>query len=401
LKLILTSWKCNPLDCERRGSDNAIGEHPFIASMKTKFFKSAVLENKQRGAMTCLLFLCLISSGLASATVQLSNPKRITAMQVGSAAEGARVTIVSDSALSDYEAFRRGDRFYVKIPSAEFTSAVPQLRADGFENVQGQRVGDNVVVSFKLQPGASARVDQRSNRLDVVFSAPGRNPLNSASAASARGLADAPRTSFDRGANAAGPFPRGSATIFHDWAIAEGSRTTTGRRASKNSLSNNLPVDGNSQSTASNGAANPASPVLLPSSIPAPTSYTSSPNATPAGLASSNPAASSTGNGFLDWKARRRSALQWVSANRFATLLGGLIVSSLILFLATVVHSRRVGGDDGLPKTTPSELAKKPSIALASVAADFKNRMLSKRSITSPTARLGEHEEEEREVFEL
>jgi len=30
------------------------------------------------------------------------------------------VTIVSDSALNDYEAFRRGDRFYVKIPQAEF-----------------------------------------------------------------------------------------------------------------------------------------------------------------------------------------------------------------------------------------------------------------------------------------
>ena len=362
----------------------------------------------------------------------MSNPKRITAMQVGSAAEGARVTIVSDSALSDYEAFRRGDRFYVKIPSAEFTSAVPQLRADGFEDVQGQRVGDSVVVSFKLQPGASARVDQRSNRLDVVFSAPGRNLLNSTSAASARGLAGAPRTSFDRGANAAGPFPRGSATIFHDEAIAEGSRATTGRRAPKNSLSNNLPADGNSQSTTSNGTANSASPALLPSSIPAPTSHTSSPTATPAALASSNPIASTTANGFLDWKARRHSALQWVSANRFATLLGGLIVSSLILFLATLVHSRRnsvivkhldapeaktkiqpkfssavgfdkVGGDNGLPKTTPSELAKKPSIALASVAADFKNHawMLSKPSITSPTAGSGEHEEEEREVFEL
>lgn len=79
------------------------------------------------------------------------------------------MTVVSDSALNDYEAFRRGDRFYVKIPLADFSSALPQLRADGFEDVQVQRVGDNVVVSFKLQPGATARVEQRSNRLDVIF----------------------------------------------------------------------------------------------------------------------------------------------------------------------------------------------------------------------------------------
>lgn len=102
----------------------------------------------------------------------------------------------TDSALSDYEAFRRGDRFYVKIPSAEFTSAVPHLRADGFEDVQGERVGDSVIVSFKLQPGASARVHQRLNGLDVVFSAPGRNLFNPANGASNRATTGAsdPRT---------------------------------------------------------------------------------------------------------------------------------------------------------------------------------------------------------------
>ncbi len=97
----------------------------------------------------------------------------MTALQLGDSAEGARVTIVSDSALNDYEAFRRGDRFYVKIPQADFSAGNPTFRGNGFEDVRVQEVGDSVIVSFKLQPGATARVDQRSNRLDVIFSAVG------------------------------------------------------------------------------------------------------------------------------------------------------------------------------------------------------------------------------------
>ncbi len=345
LTRILTSWKCDPLDCKRRGSNNEIGEHPFIAPMKTKFFKSAVLENKRRGAMACLLFFCLISCDLTSVAVQLGNQKRITAMQVGSAAEGARVTIVSDSALSDYEAFRRGDRFYVKIPSAEFTSAVPHLRADGFEDVQGERVGDSVIVSFKLQPGASARVDQRSNRLDVVFSAPRRNLFNPADGASNRAATGArgPRTSLDRGAGTAGSLPPGSAGIFREGAITGNSRSGNGRRAPQNSLlPNNVPAAANSLSTTNVGANSP-SPVVSPSPILLLPSAAYPPllTVTPAVPASSQTAVNSTAaNGFLNWKSRGRVALQWISANRLATFPGALILLSLTLYL-TMVRPRR------------------------------------------------------------
>src|SRR5713226_8686950 len=36
-----------------------------------------------------------------------------------------------------------------------------------------QRGADSTVISFRLQPGATAHVEQRANRLEVVFSAPG------------------------------------------------------------------------------------------------------------------------------------------------------------------------------------------------------------------------------------
>jgi hypothetical protein len=381
--------------------------------MKTKIFRSAVVENKQRGAMACLLFVCLIFFDLTSVAVQVSNPKRITAVQVGSAAEGARVTIVSDSALSDYEAFRRGDRFYVKIPSAEFTSAVPHLRADGFEDVQGQRFGDSVIVSFKLQPGASARVDQRSNRLDVVFSAPRRNLFNPANAATNRETTGAGH----RGPDAAGPLPPDSPTIFREGAITGKSLSANGRRASQNSLLPiNAPTEANSLST-TNAAANSPPPGVFPSSILAPSTYPSSTAATPAAPVSSKPAVgSTTSSGFLNWKTRSKVGMQWLSANHLATLVGILILFSLISYPAMAfrrrrknIRAKRAHVANVQPKIQPKysgadfdqaggdDLLTKP----AGVNSENHARVPPLPSITLPTAGLRKHEEEEREVFEL
>src|ERR1700704_4052990 len=113
--------------------------------MKTRFLKSAVLKHKQR-SVVALFFVCLILPALITGSAQLRNQKHVVALQLGEAAEGSRVTVVSDAALNDYEAFRRGDTFYVKIPLADFTSSFPHLRANGFEAANVQQVGDAVVV---------------------------------------------------------------------------------------------------------------------------------------------------------------------------------------------------------------------------------------------------------------
>src|SRR6185312_4531003 len=86
--------------------------------------------------------------------------------------EGSRVAISSDQSLNNYEAYRRGDRFYVKIPAADVPRA-EAVRGRGFADVKAQRAGESTVVSFRLQPGATAHVEQRANRLDVVVSVPG------------------------------------------------------------------------------------------------------------------------------------------------------------------------------------------------------------------------------------
>jgi hypothetical protein len=96
----------------------------------------------------------------------------VTTLRSSDSPEGSRVAINSDQSLSNYEAYRRGDRFYVKIPAADVPRA-EATRGRGFADVKVQRGSDSTVISFRLQPGATAHVEQRSNKLDVVFSAPG------------------------------------------------------------------------------------------------------------------------------------------------------------------------------------------------------------------------------------
>ena len=98
--------------------------------------------------------------------------QHIATVRSSDSTEGSRVAITSDQSLNDYEAYRRGDRFYVKIPAADVPRA-EAVRGRGFVDVKAQKSGDNTILSFRLQPGATAHVEQRANKLDVVVSVPG------------------------------------------------------------------------------------------------------------------------------------------------------------------------------------------------------------------------------------
>jgi hypothetical protein len=441
LSRIWMSMNRDPLDCARRGSDNGAGISPSFAPMKIKFLKSVVLKNKQRGVVALLLFVCLTLLVLTTGTAQLRNQKRIVALQLGEAAEGSRVTVVSDSALNDYEAFRRGDRSYVKIPLADFSSAMPQLRADGFEDVQVQKVGDNVVVSFKLQPGATARVEQRSNRLDVIFSAPNRSARNNSANTTANRAASGSNTSRstqDRGTDTAGPMPGSSELSYRQRVVTERTPDGNERRPPQNSRAPINPSIASSRNSnkgvqlnSGNSAVKSPSPVPSPTSVLSPaTSHTypplttASPAVSPRSNAAVNSSAPSASPSVLNWKTRWHSAVQWMSANRLATLLGALILLSLILYL--VLGLRRRGRDPkakrlkalkAQPKVQPkvqpthsaevemaSEFGKDRAIAApVATAAAHHSSELTKPSIASATAGHDEssREEEEREVFEL
>ncbi len=293
--------------------------------MKTKFLKSVVLESKQCCGVALLSFVCSLWFAVMPVAAQSPNQKRITALQPGAAAEGSRLTIVSDSALNDYEAFRRGDHFYVKIPLAESTSELPHCCGDGFKDVKVKKVGDNLVVSFRLQPGASARVDQRSNELDVIFSAPNRSLRDN----TANAITEAAR-------------------VENESRPPQNRRRPSNPHTNLNIGANNHLTSGNNESSASN--VTNSLPPALPSQSSIPTtstsaSYPATTTAPPATLSSSKPVLSSSSSSespsSLNWRTRGQSALRWVWANRLATLIGALVLLSLILYLAMALRRRQ------------------------------------------------------------
>ena len=110
------------------------------------------------------------SNANASAQGQKSErPKRVFVGQGSSTAKEARQTIKSDNPLNDYSAYRSGDRFVVVLPKADASAVARGGAGKGYSEMQVQQRGNDVVLSYKLQPGAKPRVEQKFNRLDVVF----------------------------------------------------------------------------------------------------------------------------------------------------------------------------------------------------------------------------------------
>lgn len=312
---------------------------PTFAPMKTNLLKSMRTGSKRRGSLALLSFIGMLLLVFSSSLAQQKSPRRVTGLQLGDAFEGSRVTIISDTALGDYEAYRRGDRFYVKIPLADFASAVPRFRANGFDDVQVQRAGDGLIVSFKLQPGASARVDQRGNRLDVVFSAPNRSSM-----VASRTAIPAPRdnsqSSSARGPEAAGPMPPGSIPPSRDRVVSETTAPSDGGTSpdpwaiNPGGVGGRRGKRGNQTQNTNNEVASPAaSPSLTPATASTYPSTYSTPISSPA------VAAATTVSRSASW--RNSSVYKWISANRLASLLGALILLSLVAYLAMVLRGRR------------------------------------------------------------
>ena len=378
--------------------------------MRINLLKSAVFKTKCRRGVALLVLVISIWLALTPGAAQSRNQKRITSLQLREISEGSRVTVVSDSALNDYEAFRRGDRFYVRIPLAEFTAGQPHFRGDGFEDVQVQKVGDSVVVSFKLQPGATARVDERSNRLEVIFSAPnsmvrGNRPKDESNGAyiPADGIVRVrnPQTLQHRDRDAAGPIPPGSAgsaaRVIHERVAAgevvaarvngsqepNGVRATNPREHSKNradnptgnantSQSGLLPSGSKREPSSSVSKTEPSltlskpepSATVVPFPSPSqPALTTSTPAAAPV---VSQPVVKSLGSGVSqNGRSLRDITRQWISAHRQVSLFGALVLLAVLVILGMLLFSRRKSRDKAKGADTPLAQPKhSPDVAL-------------------------------------
>ena len=378
--------------------------------------------NRRRVALTLSLSL-LASISLEPVAAQSKIQKHITSVWTATSAEGSRVHVVSDSPINDYEAYTRGNRFYVKIPLSDLPSARGSLLGRGFDNVQIQRYGDGVIISFHLQPGTTARVEQNLNQLVVFFSTPGR----SQGAASGSKSAEADRTRAKRITDAAGPIPLSSTSARSSRTRAgqpsvpsaeQARRTATGRGASKPpsakvtgragqndesrsatkaSKSSKKPLvePDTSKSSSARNAESPASTTPqaskevassatpLPSSSPAlaasPTapvagsSISASPNSAPVLVAtptaqqpssatSPNVASSSVNN---DWRSRVHYWKVWTRLNWLPLLIGGLIGLALLVLLFSRRSAKRRGA--AMVKPVPDQPVKHeaPAVTMA------------------------------------
>src|SRR6185295_8186656 len=83
----------------------------------------------------------LLWSGYATRQVLANSPNKSVSrphkatLRVSDSPDACRVVVTADQSLNSYEAYRRGDRFYVKIP----TTGVPNaeaIRGQGFSDVR-------------------------------------------------------------------------------------------------------------------------------------------------------------------------------------------------------------------------------------------------------------------------
>lgn len=179
---------------------------------------------------------------------------RVTTLHSRDSQEGSRVAISSDQSLNNYEAYRRGDHFYVKIPATDVPRA-EAVRGRGFADVKALRAGDSTVLSFRLQPGATAHVEQRANKLDVVVTVPG-------------GTSTAPDRARESARSSANDQFRGAQPNL---------RGTAPKTANKNEVSRNnsttvAPTDLNSNKKAASSNTAPAKATPTPVPTPSPKS---------------------------------------------------------------------------------------------------------------------------------
>jgi hypothetical protein len=253
------------------------------------------------------------------------NQKNTATLRANDSPEGSRVTVSANASLDEYEAYRRGDRFYVKLPATDVSQAAT-LRARGFEDVSVQKSGGSTVLSFHLQPGTTARVDQKGNHLDVIFTTP----------RGAQGSLTTPSASNPVSPNTAGSLDNGVGSV---------PETAKGQSAAVTNSANTQPKTGSI-------TAAPASSPLEQS----------------ANQNTSNPQiAGDSWLGSGDWRSRLKFYAEMAKLNWLPILIGLTVVLLLIaVWLSRRSKARRSKEIVSLPRKLKTQVAA-PAKASANV----------------------------------
>jgi hypothetical protein len=275
------------------------------------------------------------------------------------------VTLSSDQSLNNYEAYRSGDRFYVRIPAADVPRA-EATRGRGFADVKAQRSGDSTVVSFRLQPGATAHVEQRSNRLEVVFTVPGGNTSANTGRDTTRPRSN-PDSTLSRKANANKPSSSNSSSVLKN-ANTSASRnsnlavTRVPVPSNTNSASKAASTIASSTNAGSKPGATPiATPKPAPSTKPIATTAQKTASATPANQPTPATQVQTRGSFLAQMKERLNYWILLAQLNPIPVAIGAGV---LLLIIALLVFQRRRA--KGTRRVRPSRKMK-PKDAAASV----------------------------------
>ncbi len=411
--------------------------------MNSSQSQNSIVRGNGRRVVATLALAIFVLHAVVPLAAQATSTRHITSIWTATTAEGSRVHVVSDSPVSDYEGYTRGGRFYVKIPLADLPSARGSLLGRGFDDVQIQRYGDGIIISFHLLPGTAVRVEQAASRLEIVFTIPAGN----SAVAVARESHESARTRARRIADTAGPTPAPSSS---GGAYKPSGSRSTGRRSTSASESRSAAPDNRSESgsatnrsstspdkvssktankEAISGSVEPtgmvspspvASPTVTPSAITGAALPVASPAVSPASQSFASPtptrAAVTEGN---DWKSRAHYWSVWAELNWLPILIGSLAALALLVFLyfwrapknartkadsvdedaersaaakETIIPAP---GAPATPSAGASAVEPKTQAAAAAASPSHLSNAVPSRSVRD------QGEEQEREVFEL
>lgn len=296
---------------------------------------------------------------------------RVANLSTTSSLGGSRVSLISDQSLNNYESYRSADRFYVKIPPIDVRS--PFARGSGFEDFKVQRSADSTVLSFRLQPGATARVEQQANQLSVIF-----------------------RTA---GASASNPNLTQQTAPGNRQARSSGHQ----RAAAVPNPANNTNVTRSAQSSMSSGSAPAPSNSPNPNATPASTYQSNSQTSSSIGIASpiaqATPVASRSPTDSGSLRDRLRYLLLLAKLNPIPVVIGLAVIVFLIVL---ILFRRRIESETRL-RVQEEEVLRRAELRIKAIEDEIsriQTRDDARRRATEDAARRSEeetrrHEEEE------
>ena len=297
-----------------------------------------------------------------------SKRTHVATLRASDSPDGSRVSVSSDQSLNNYEAYRRGDRFYVRIPAADVPTA-ETTRGRGFADVKAQRSGDSTVVSFRLQPGTTAHVEQLSNRLEVVFTVPGGNTSTNTRRDTTRPR-PGPDSNVNRKANANKPSSSNSSSVLKNAnKSANRNANLAATRGPVSPKTNSASKPGSTISLSANpgskpGATATATPKPAPSAkaIPTPAPKASS-LATPANQPTPATQVQTRGTFLAQIKERLNYWILLAQLNPIPVAIGAGV---LLLIIALLIFQRRRAGGTRRTRKSRTESAKtKPEVEAA------------------------------------